>query len=158
MLYEVITEIGCRIHCFSGCIHQLNTVVFEWTKFNFQQVRKWIRIYRKAGRFIFIVITSYSIHYTKLYEWDEQKNASASDKLRSMLCSIAILDSSVDVIPKETQDPQPPWSLIEVTKFPLFFLQSILEGIWAFKDSAINRITSYNVCYTKLLRNQKIYS
>ena len=60
---------------------------------------------------LIIVITSYSIHYTKLYD------------IGKTLYELS------DVVPKEYAD------------------------IYTKKDEELfNRITSYNVCYTKLLR------
>ena len=64
--------------------------------------------------FLNIVITSYSIHYTKLYEVDLTK----------------VDDDEICVINPKTN---------------LLSAEAFVEEI--------NRITSYNVCYTKLLRN-----
>src|SRR6266568_6752624 len=44
-----------------------------------------------------------------------QKSSSASDRSKVATCSMRIIDSSVAVVPNETQEPQPPWSLTGVT-------------------------------------------
>ena len=77
------------------------------------------------------VITSYSIHYTKLYEVIDQPIASAGDDDTACALSYALAGSA-----------------------------SIGDGTWT-QISGVGtatftndqfRITSYNVCYTKLLR------
>ena len=68
------------------------------------------------------VITSYSIHYTKLY----------------------------DLFPEKlSTNPQKMWSKVEESGY--FFLASVFTQ--QFEQYGTIRITSYNVCYTKLLRN-----
>ena len=77
------------------------------------------------------VITSYSIHYTKLYEGStlraaEMFDACYPDEPMTVL---------VDYFGREITD-----SLTVCRRFPR-------------RAAAGTRITSYNVCYTKLLRN-----
>ena len=93
---------------------------------------------------IFSVITSYSIHYTKLYEVEANLlNPLVAAKTASVTAEISIVS------------------------FLQYFLQSIKYAermtipakeirIPSFSPS-VSRITSYNVCYTKLLRYIKIY-
>ena len=74
-----------------------------------------------------LVITSYSIHYTKLYE------AEGADH---------ILD---------WQSPNFVYQPVGTEKIKLLLKNYRLSDDIAFRFSE-NRITSYNVCYTKLLR------
>ena len=69
------------------------------------------------------VITSYSIHYTKLYD------------IPSILIQLVFGKASIMFTHGQTVVPE----------------RLISEG---FKFKYDNRITSYNVCYTKLLRRQ----
>ena len=86
------------------------------------------------------VITSYSIHYTKLYD-----NAASLDEL--------VIDS----------DPNSCKANIERTAKDLDVSGEVLKAIAQvesdynpyavnFEGKSFIRITSYNVCYTKLLR------
>ena len=77
------------------------------------------------------VITSYSIHYTKLYDKAEFDGALAhvSKELAKMIVS----------------DGEGAKKLIEATVYGA-----------ETKEDAKNRITSYNVCYTKLLRATQV--
>ena len=73
-----------------------------------------------------IVITSYSIHYTKLYE-------SIKNAVISRVKILASLDIAERRIPQDGR-----------IKLRLGKKKSV--------DFRVSRITSYNVCYTKLLR------
>ena len=74
------------------------------------------------------VITSYSIHYTKLYEFKQKINNEA----------ILILIIVVAII------------LRFINYFEIPFTHDEFSALFRLKF----RITSYNVCYTKLLRDQ----
>ena len=81
------------------------------------------------------VITSYSIHYTKLYEEIPQK------KLCYGLCS----DATLSRIELDERTPDK------------FLLDALVQRLGKSPDKFFSvlserRITSYNVCYTKLLR------
>ena len=75
------------------------------------------------------VITSYSIHYTKLYEEDR-------DLFRELM--------------RELEQPVPESTIITTLEEALRFAEEI--GYPLIVRPAYTRITSYNVCYTKLLR------
>ena len=79
------------------------------------------------------VITSYSIHYTKLYE----KTGSSSGARYS---EDNIIDSGIDIEePEGGADIPPVLPILSTTNIIVF-------------PDMVARITSYNVCYTKLLR------
>ena len=75
----------------------------------------WHELFGIDGLLSPTVITSYSIHYTKLYDWHEQK---LQLKINNFFIRIPFIH---------------------------FKFISIFKKLF--------RITSYNVCYTKLLRN-----
>ena len=122
---------------------------------------------------VFSVITSYSIHYTKLYEVKPiEKLMEAAEKLKILFkhkkAVVTIVGggpSSAEVagniwqLAKRTKQHMPEIKILAGSRFMARFpesvrgrVTSILEkrGIRIFE----NRITSYNVCYTKLLRSQ----
>ena len=112
-----------------------------------------------------IVITSYSIHYTKLYEmWAKFTDSFLNSSLHMIVCGRAgdmyeyqenengkkELIKSGTRMATEKELSYEPSLLIEMQR-------KIIDGkerLFAFveKDRSDCRITSYNVCYTKLLR------
>ena len=81
------------------------------------------------------VITSYSIHYTKLYEWSIRRSNSY---FRRVLWCFNGDRCSCHYV----------WYLICLSNnYGSRYVDAVRRGI--------NRITSYNVCYTKLLRSIK---
>ena len=87
------------------------------------------------------VITSYSIHYTKLYErilgwfWES---------LSTGFCSFCLQETFNDTVKKRN-------NRYFINFIVLLFWRTICYLIFKFMPIAL-RITSYNVCYTKLLR------
>ena len=87
------------------------------------------------------VITSYSIHYTKLYEEATAHIKHPSGRLRIDVPAAFGRQRILPLLLKITQDYP---SLTFTITFSERFVDVIEEG----------RITSYNVCYTKLLRHR----
>ena len=77
------------------------------------------------------VITSYSIHYTKLYE---------------------LVDDGLAVLALPFPDLFQKLLAAEVVAAEFFFGQEAAFDHGLRGDAGVVRITSYNVCYTKLLR------
>ena len=102
-----------------------------------------------------LVITSYSIHYTKLYERFAPWTSSNSCGRVTPNCSLSFVRSADDVITLK--------EILNRTQSPLRVIAKIekpeavdnFEAILAVTDGVMVRITSYNVCYTKLLRDAK---
>ena len=90
------------------------------------------------------VITSYSIHYTKLYD-DED----LTDKKRT----------AAEVAVPVLYDFEPQTGKAIATRVAEIFDYVHNEARRTLSDAALqaelDRITSYNVCYTKLLRRRK---
>ena len=114
------------------------------------------------------VITSYSIHYTKLYEWVSY--------IKNTLANVSPNFTTARMM-RDYQDRyyNPQFAQAQKVKADDFKIAKELAnwkadvaafyeisiGTWSlirFVRFAIQktRITSYNVCYTKLLRNPKI--
>ena len=117
------------------------------------------------------VITSYSIHYTKLYE-SVIRSSAPQESITPIISRIFWLASSPTLIPlpersrifwmeatsgrdsingcKQTSSN---WITIECARSGF---ESELRSLWnwwgRFFPKTKHRITSYNVCYTKLLR------
>ena len=97
-----------------------------------------------------IVITSYSIHYTKLYDISKIKFALGNlyvseEHVHSKKVIKNILNKileSLENCSKKFQDE------LKITDYP----EPYLENPVSYAAFLENRITSYNVCYTKLLR------
>ena len=120
------------------------------------------------------VITSYSIHYTKLYEFTDlekiwfvvspqnplkKRSSLLDDYQRLHLVRLAIEDSKgkFHVSNIEFEMPKPSYTIDTLTYLKEKYQNNefiIIMGA----DNLLtlnkwrNRITSYNVCYTKLLR------
>ena len=84
---------------------------------------------------MYFVITSYSIHYTKLYDEEPLENVSL----------VFTLSSGKEVLKSETFQIGSVEEGQELTKVLFWGLE---------EDYGRDCITSYNVCYTKLLRNR----
>ena len=160
MLYEVITSISaCAIDCFHarpgttcGCPYEyeLRRCPAHDCAFGRQShtglgrggivarpgwKRKWSAQYLCIG-----VITSYSIHYTKLYELTFRATICTSRKRQR-----STKRSNVYVWPRPLR--------CSLARMSLLWLRFRASTVWAArKNLAGGRITSYNVCYTKLLR------
>ena len=103
------------------------------------------------------VITSYSIHYTKLYDFEgnvviDVENGHIESDVADMEFNGYQLRTATIVGSPATFEMQRPGSedktYAEAGKLVYDFSSSVVE----FSDDATIRITSYNVCYTKLLR------
>ena len=111
-------------------------------------------------------ITSYSIHYTKLYETGREMMQIELDKNREQLAKTIKLKEtilSIDTTKKYTKAEfgsiietnngiyfiSIPFGKIKIENTEYFALSAASPIGKAFAE---NRITSYNVCYTKLLR------
>ena len=81
------------------------------------------------------VITSYSIHYTKLYDYGQIRE------------DLFLIDSASGVIKKLAFD-----GIEEITSYAWSPVGNWLAIVG--RETEENRITSYNVCYTKLLRTR----
>ena len=92
------------------------------------------------------VITSYSIHYTKLYENDRALIYVSTETDEEKVYSFAELQREVERMAAIYQS-------LGVKKGDrvLIYMPMIAEAAFAMLACA-RRITSYNVCYTKLLR------
>ena len=126
-------------------------------------------------KFPCLVITSYSIHYTKLYD-NDIPNVS-QEAIRNLdangLIRVGAEVNEGDILigkitPKGETDPTPEEKLLRAIfgdkagdvkdaslKAPPGVSGVVIEKKLfsrAIKDKKANRITSYNVCYTKLLR------
>ena len=144
-----------------------------------------------------LVITSYSIHYTKLYELFGTKKLDAIIETKSLIHALVnftdgsttahIANASMQlpiayaILGRCDEEILKPVDLIEVANLEFRKIQKDRYPIWEVKDEILNnldlgvvlnaanevavdkflksqigfRITSYNVCYTKLLRNIK---
>ena len=95
------------------------------------------------------VITSYSIHYTKLYDQDEV--------IRHIVNVLAVQLSTSE----KERVGRPPTENLEAYDYYLRAEQAVRSGFRPNfrialnlynKATELDRVTSYNVCYTKLLR------
>ena len=118
MLYEVIT---------AGEVVEARTQEIGFRKVEFSQKNE-LLINGEVVKII--VITSYSIHYTKLYE----TNLSKCDR-------IAVSSSGDNTVEIDYADP-------------VYGNGDVAIGV----EIKCDRITSYNVCYTKLLRIAHIFA
>ena len=101
------------------------------------------KLYFASQRFplIYFVITSYSIHYTKLYENDIEEKLVVMWQEILGVKRVGIMDSFFDLGGHSLK------ATVLVSRIHKELNKSIsLRMIFA------HRITSYNVCYTKLLR------
>ena len=113
---------------------------------------------QRLGPIYYLVITSYSIHYTKLYEmvYYGDHNIKLEEKPKPTI------QKPTDVIVKILKTTICGTDLgIYKGKNPEIASGRILghEGVGIIEEvgssvSQFNRITSYNVCYTKLLRSR----
>ena len=101
-------------------------------------LRRHQRLYRHPDR----VITSYSIHYTKLYEQEnkslENLSAIAAFKAGQVQTWLQARLGSVGIVMRNR-------AIVE--QFAVAIQSQVKE-----LPAPLRRITSYNVCYTKLLR------
>ena len=88
------------------------------------------------------VITSYSIHYTKLYETDDELNAK--------LAALAARNNKEQIRDNLLQVPFTQQYNLSVTGGTDNITSKL--SVMFENDKNYFRITSYNVCYTKLLR------
>ena len=116
------------------------------------------------------VITSYSIHYTKLYEVERSRSAVVAVGVPTAFqvvppsieyCHVPF-DGSVPVIAMPSTAPVSTSVIelptIDATVCPAFATSSSVIPV-SVGDTAVRtgaRITSYNVCYTKLLRSAAV--
>ena len=106
-----------------------------------------------------VVITSYSIHYTKLYDPDGTLNEPHYLTFTGKTGTVVYTDAPISPF---DDFPAPRADVVQLDNVPIVLTN---PGIWEalglpltpledtldfFSDP---RITSYNVCYTKLLRS-----
>ena len=113
---------------------------------------------------VYVVITSYSIHYTKLYELGDKDGLAYTLTIGAMIplsmhdyeSTKRMLEAAVEAC-KETRN-----EFVLGRALGYFGLTCLLEdnteqAVDYFSQLVTlahdNRITSYNVCYTKLLRS-----
>ena len=89
-----------------------------------------------------IVITSYSIHYTKLYDHHDTGEAPGPAPQRG--ASTRILEDGRDIGPFKAI-------------FGIEFVHALFGAVGDGNLRHGGRITSYNVCYTKLLRRKRLH-
>ena len=111
-----------------------------------------MRIINKPNKVFYFVITSYSIHYTKLYERSTVSGICVAVSCRPPVKKIII---TVPQIPEEWKrfvwpNTKAIYNLLRsLGSFDVTFGTTMLA-----KECTVpSRITSYNVCYTKLLRS-----
>ena len=108
------------------------------------------------------VITSYSIHYTKLYDWHEYGMRVGFWRFVHVLASAQITPTmavngsvlkSYPRIAEAARDAR--WEFMGhgYVQRPMHHVEDQRQAI---RDTVEARITSYNVCYTKLLRVGRI--
>ena len=99
-----------------------------------------------------LVITSYSIHYTKLYELERDALARSFTRIDQSIAMAAIWTAyhlKVKAIASLTQTGSTAlWMSRLNSGVPIY----ALTPEKAARNQMTLRITSYNVCYTKLLR------
>ena len=102
----------------------------------------------KQGRFRqnLLVITSYSIHYTKLYELENRFGVTAAAPVAVAAAPAAGGAAAAPAEEKTSFD-------VILASAPADKKIQIIKVVRELTSLGLNRITSYNVCYTKLLRS-----
>ena len=112
----------------------------------FLQLSAFITILTTIG---IVVITSYSIHYTKLYEARKGIfNPGAFSFENIMIIFLAVMLTDVILLDVFNTFGMPTSTTVSI----VFELLGASVGIAFVQIRSQGRITSYNVCYTKLLR------
>ena len=98
----------------------------------------------------FIVITSYSIHYTKLYEMIMDQFKKINDFLVRIQENYSTYAKHISNLSNKFSELEKENELLKSEIAEL--KKTIAAEALARKKEMERRITSYNVCYTKLLR------
>ena len=114
----------------------------------------------------FFVITSYSIHYTKLYEmppwrrrmsvWNTSRSASLIWAQQALHIPDMILERYF-IFRKLSNLIGPIWKQENPVFTNRIYWQDSTPQYWPPAIGRFSRITSYNVCYTKLLRFTDVF-
>ena len=101
------------------------------------------------------VITSYSIHYTKLYDTRTYMTRHGAGKFNTEVNKDVIGSNIIDMtnVPNEFQDTLR-YGKLNLETMNRYISEDFDKAYYDTKKSLMitHRITSYNVCYTKLLR------